>query len=140
MWTFTGPKSPGAANFMIAGYYWMAWRPGVGPGSPALLTNMAFRNPLDDIWIRKVTDKSARSGPSDLVLMSDIVLSNQDSRSTANNNFVSVYGGYFAGHGTTHRAGMKPLGGNNLYLDGHVEWRNFDSMKNRMFSNPQFWF
>jgi len=142
-WDFCGPPG-GRENFAIIGYYWFGKRPGyaAGPGmfTPNTMTNMLWRNPLYDRWIEKTTDKSDRSGPSDLVLMSDITISREDRRTWDGKNFVTVYGGYFAGHGTTHRTGDKPLGGNLMFLDGHVEWRNFDSMKNRLYSNPQFWF
>jgi prepilin-type N-terminal cleavage/methylation domain-containing protein/prepilin-type processing-associated H-X9-DG protein len=143
-WTFAGAPSMGGENFAIIGYYWLGKRPGYyqGPGTfrPNTLTNMLFRNPLDDRWIEKMTDRTDRSTASELPLMTDIVISKDDTRNWANKNFVSVYGGYFAGHGTTHRQGDKPLGGNILFLDGHVEWRNFDSMKNRLFSWPHFWY
>ena len=142
-WTFCGPPG-GRENFAIIGYYWLGKRPGYMAGptqfTPNTLTNMLFRNPRDDRWVEKITDKTERSAPADLVLMTDIVISQNDTRSWANKNFITVYGGYFAGHGTTHRAGDKPLGGNVMFLDGHVEWRNFDSMKNRLFSWPHFWY
>ena len=146
MWNFCGQPGPGNnENFMIAGYYWLGKRPGYAPfGSasfqPNTLTNMPFRNPEDDVWITKVTEKSPRYAASDLVLMTDIVISQNDTRSWANDNFVRVFGGYFMGHGTTHRTGNKPLGGNILFLDGHVDWRPFDMMKNRLFSWPHFWY
>ncbi|HZN68666.1 MAG TPA: type II secretion system protein [Tepidisphaeraceae bacterium] len=140
-WDFTGP--PGRENFAIIGYYWLAKRPGYRTPSgftPNTMTNMAFRDPESDRWIQKMTDRTSKSTPSELVLMSDIVISRDDTRNWQNNNFITVFGGYFRGHGTTHRAGAKPLGGNNLYLDGHVEWRNFDMMRNRLFSWPHFWY
>jgi prepilin-type processing-associated H-X9-DG protein/prepilin-type N-terminal cleavage/methylation domain-containing protein len=144
MWNFTG--APGRENFAIIGYFWMAKRPGYrAPGTPTgfmpnTATYMPFRYPEEDRWIEKITDKTVRSGASDLVMMTDIVLSNNDTRSWANKNFMTVRGGYYAGHGTTHRSGDKPLGGNILFLDGHVEWRNFDYMKVRLISWPNFWF
>ena len=142
-WDFCGPPGTTADNFAIIGYYWFGKRPGyrVGGGfSPNTMTNMAWRNPLYDRWIEKMTDKSDRSGASDLVIMSDIVISREDRRTWSGANFITVYGGYHSGHGTTHRAGDKPLGGNLLFLDGHAEWRNFDQMKNRLVSWPHFWF
>ena len=138
---FTGP--PGRENFAIIGYYWLAKRPGYRTPSgftPNTMTNMLFRDPETDRWIQKMTDRTSKSTPSELVLMSDIVISRDDTRNWQNNNFITVYGGYFRGHGTTHRAGAKPLGGNNLYLDGHVEWRSFDMMRNRLHSWPHFWY
>ena len=140
MWSFAGEPDV----FMIAGYYWLGKRPGYrtgnGPFVPNTLTNMQFRYPLEDRWIENVTNRTSSSAPADLVLMSDIVISQNDTRSWANKNFVTVFGGYYAGHGTTHRQGDKPLGGNVLFLDGHVDWRDFDFMKNRLFSWPHFWF
>jgi prepilin-type N-terminal cleavage/methylation domain-containing protein/prepilin-type processing-associated H-X9-DG protein len=149
MWDFTGPNSPGAANFAITGYYWLGWRPGIWNGmtfNPALLTNMPFRDPLSDRWIQRVTDKTDRNAASDLVLMSDITLSQQNTKNWQSpvHNFVTAYGGYHSGHGTTHRAGDKPHGGNVMYLDGHVDWKNFDSMTSRILSEsyglPHFWY
>jgi prepilin-type N-terminal cleavage/methylation domain-containing protein/prepilin-type processing-associated H-X9-DG protein len=142
-WDFTGPKGNGQ-NFSIIGYYWLGYRPGYDNGaggfSPATLTNAMFRYPLEDKWIQKITDRTDKSTPSDLVIMSDIVISREDRRTWSDNNFQNVHGGYYAGHGTTHRAGEKPLGGNNLYLDGHAEWRNFDAMKIRVETWPFFWY
>ena len=147
MWDFTGP--PGGANFMIAGYFWLAKRPGVQVGSvwrPVTLTNAQFREPLYDRWIEKITDKTDRSTPAELTLMSDITLSQTGSRSWANKNFITIRGGYQGGraaHGTTHRSGDRPIGGNVMFLDGHVEWRNFDSMKDRIIPPPgipHFWY
>jgi prepilin-type N-terminal cleavage/methylation domain-containing protein/prepilin-type processing-associated H-X9-DG protein len=146
MWDFCGPPNSNRDNFMIAGYFWLGKRPGYKSGNsfiPNTLTNMPFRNPLYDRWVEKITDKADRSSPAELVMMSDITLSNQDTRSWANKNFITIRGGYQGGraaHGTTHRQGDKPLGGNVSFLDGHVEWRNFDSMKNRLTGAPHFWY
>jgi prepilin-type N-terminal cleavage/methylation domain-containing protein/prepilin-type processing-associated H-X9-DG protein len=146
MWEFCGAPNSNRENFMIAGYFWMGKRPGYKAGTgftPNTMTNMAFRQPLMDRWIERITDKTDRCGPAELALMSDITLSNSDSRSWANKNFITIRGGYQGGraaHGTTHRQGDKPLGGNVMFLDSHVEWRNFDSMKNRLFSTPHFWY
>jgi len=79
MWDFTGKFSPGGANFMIAGFYWMAKRPGIKVGTswaPATMTNMKFNYPDEDMWIEKITDRTPKRAAGQLVLMSDIVLSN----------------------------------------------------------------
>jgi prepilin-type N-terminal cleavage/methylation domain-containing protein/prepilin-type processing-associated H-X9-DG protein len=149
MWTFSGTGHPGPGqNFMICGYYWLGKRPGIPVGTTWVPTTMGvvpFRYPDEDRWIETVTDKSKKNAPSDLVLMSDIVISATNSTQTTNNNFVTTFGGYAvngvrAGHGTSHRTGVKPLGGNVLFLDGHVIWRNFDEMKMRIQTAPCFWF
>jgi prepilin-type N-terminal cleavage/methylation domain-containing protein/prepilin-type processing-associated H-X9-DG protein len=147
MWTFCGTTTTGRENFMIMGYYWLGYRPGyrsgppfTGPFTPCTLTNATFRSQLDDRWITKISDRTVRSAPADLVLMSDITLSRIDSRNDANKNFVTVFGGFASGHGTTHRKGDRPLGGNILFLDGHVTWRPFDSMRVRLNVAPFFWY
>ena len=142
-WNFTGAFAEGGQNFTIAGFYWLGYRPGYRTPTgfnPNTMTNMPFRDPRRDRWIQRLTDKTSHSAPGDLVMMSDITISQQDTRSWANKNFMTLYGGYAFGHGTTHRSGDKPLGGNVLFLDGHVDWRNFDAMKNRLFSWPHFWY
>ena len=143
-WDFCGVPGSNPDNFAIIGYYWLGKRPGyrAGPGTftPNTLTNAAFRDPLTDKWIEKVTDSTEKSKPSDLVLMSDIVLSREDRKTWDDKNFITIYGGYHSGHGTTHRKGDKPLGGNVLFLDGHVVWRNFDEMKVRLWVWPHFWY
>jgi prepilin-type N-terminal cleavage/methylation domain-containing protein/prepilin-type processing-associated H-X9-DG protein len=144
MWDFCGPAGPGnTENFMIAGFYWLGKRPGYlvnGRFTANTLTNMPFRYPDEDRWIEKITDRTPKSTPSELALFTDIVLSNTDSRQWTNKNFITIRGGYFAGHGTTHRAGDRPLGGNIMFLDGHGEWRDFGMMKNRLTGWPHFWF
>jgi len=146
-WTFTGLPGPGNyENFTILGYYWLGKRPGYWNGSgftPNTLTAKAFAYPDEDRWIEKMTDRTLKSAPADLVLASDIVLSKEDSREPRNKNFVTITGGYYMAHGTTHRdRADRPSGGNVLFLDGHVAWRNFDEMKMRIGGGgiPFFWF
>ena len=67
------------------------------------MTNMAWRLPDEDRWIENVTNRSLKNAPAQLVLASDITISNSDSRDPAQKNFISVYGGYYMAHGTTHR-------------------------------------
>jgi prepilin-type N-terminal cleavage/methylation domain-containing protein/prepilin-type processing-associated H-X9-DG protein len=147
-WTFTGlPTATNADYFAILGYYWLGKRPGYWTGtsySPNTLTNGAFAYPDEDRWIERFTDRTLKSSPADLVLASDIVLSRSNTRDASNKNFVTITGGYYMAHGTTHRDKTDhPLGGNELFLDGHVAWRNFSEMKMRIggFSGiPFFWF
>ncbi len=148
-WTFTGdPPSPGNAEyFAILGYYWLGKRPGYWTGttfSPNTLTNAPFSYPEEDRWIERITDRTLRSAPADLVMASDIVLSRANTRDARQKNFVTITGGYYMAHGTTHRdKADRPQGGNVLFLDGHVSWRNFDEMKMRIGGIngiPYFWF
>src|SRR2546430_12015816 len=53
------------------------------------------------------------------------------------NNFTRIQGGWtddrgrVAFHRTSHLEENRPAGGNLLFLDGHVIWRNFNQMTNR---------
>ena len=47
-------------------------------------------------------------------------------------NYTSVNGGYAVPHLSPHLNGPFPAGGNVGMLDGHVEWRKFDSMQCRV--------
>lgn len=46
-------------------------------------------------------------------------------------NFFNPRGGHRDAHPTSHMSGKKASGGNILFLDGHVSWRNFPEMKIR---------
>ncbi|MCF7668499.1 MAG: type II secretion system GspH family protein [Verrucomicrobia bacterium] len=59
--------------------------------------------------------------------------------SEGNDNFNHVQGGWADYHRTSHMNGVDPAGGNILFLDGHVEWRNFSDMKVRTTDEPRFW-
>ncbi len=59
----------------------------------------------------------------------DATISNSNNRNTA--SFGNVVGGYTSPHQSAHWYGGQPLGGNVLFLDGHVEWRPFKVMQPR---------
>jgi prepilin-type processing-associated H-X9-DG protein len=62
---------------------------------------------------------------------------------TANtNNFSRVYSSVVKYHSTSHMNGTRPAGGNILFLDNHVSWRNFQQMRVRTAANlpTRFWF
>ena len=100
----------------------------------------SFRFPLEDRWVETFTNRTTLRAPAQLALMADPTISSNDSRSPAGGNFVTVYGGYFEAHGTPHVGRNDlPHGGNVMYLDGHVDWRNFADMQSRMTGSPKFW-
>jgi prepilin-type N-terminal cleavage/methylation domain-containing protein/prepilin-type processing-associated H-X9-DG protein len=47
------------------------------------------------------------------------------------NNFTHIKGGWALDHRTSHLDGQIAAGGNILFMDGHVDWRNFRQMTNR---------
>ena len=62
---------------------------------------------------------------------------------TANtHNFSRVYSSVIAYHSTSHMNGNRPAGGNILFLDCHVNWRNFREMQIRTAASlpTRFWF
>lgn len=83
--------------------------------------------------------------PAQRVLVVDATLSqlgqyNSSLRYTYNYTFIP--GGYSVPHISAHVKGMFPAGGNLGMLDGHVEWRKFDSMQCRVVTSgtsPGFW-
>ncbi|MHB8523679.1 MAG: prepilin-type N-terminal cleavage/methylation domain-containing protein [Limisphaerales bacterium] len=55
------------------------------------------------------------------------------------NNFTKVKGGWADYHRTSHLNGTRPAGGNIVFLDGHVTWRQFKDMSIRTVGDPTFW-
>ena len=118
------------ANWRLTGYFWMmeadsqyapdgrTWQPGGYPPSPRK-------------WLKKIIVKH----PSDVELSTDCTYSDFPDPETAN------FGPLKAG-GTWTKWGMLnysnhlnnsglPDGGNVLYVDGHVQWRDFAEMQLR---------
>jgi prepilin-type N-terminal cleavage/methylation domain-containing protein len=56
-------------------------------------------------------------------------------------NYTDIPGGFPIHHISPHLNGAFPAGGNEAMLDGHVEWRKFDSMVCRISGagSPGFW-
>jgi prepilin-type N-terminal cleavage/methylation domain-containing protein len=86
--------------------------------------------------------------PADRVMLADAVLSNTDKRDSASIVFQgkALGGGWTdpKGHTTSHMAGKVPAGGNQVFLDGHNEWKRWPKMTvrttdNAAGANPCFW-
>ncbi len=74
---------------------------------------------------------------SERVLAADAVLS---TGSTVDSDFMEIQGGLVGGmHRTNHMNGDRPAGGNILFMDGTVEWREFSEMQVRTQSVPSWW-
>ena len=109
----------GFGPFRILDYVYFL--PGQGAGTAGAFSEMPY-------W---KTNCIAAPGhqPSNLELVTDVVLYDPAHKSYAN---VSL--GYFAGlpgnpmQRTSHLVATSPGGGNELYEDGHVEWRNWRVM------------
>ena len=70
---------------------------------------------------------------ADRVLMADATFCNADQ------DFTQLQGMWTRAHRTSHLKGRAPDGGNVLFLDFHVQWRNFKEMEQRT-AVPAFFF
>jgi prepilin-type processing-associated H-X9-DG protein len=82
--------------------------------------------------------------PSQRVLAADATISNGGQYTYSlryTYDYTDIPGGYAVRHLTAHLNGAFPAGGNLGMLDGHVEWRKFDSMLCRTTGGavPGFW-
>ncbi len=78
-------------------------------------------------------------GPSARVIVADGTISNgANEKERGRNTYTKIDGGW-KGHQSPHLNGLLPAGGNLLMLDGHAEWRKFNSMVIRTDGSPSFW-
>jgi prepilin-type processing-associated H-X9-DG protein len=144
LWNYpTG--NPTTAMHSATGYQWLFARPGPPPiVMPPFLTTQGtsrkyLKSIVDTQTVRYPTDTQARTITSsgEIELASDMVNST-GAPGSATENFNSPKGGFqingtAVGHRTSHMGkGQKPAGGNVMFLDGHVEWRDFSAMHLQM--------
>lgn len=95
-----------------------------------------------------INNVSYNPSPSERVMIADAVMSNVENRNAANIAFAgrALGGGWQdpRGHSTSHMSGNVPAGGNQAFLDGHVEWKRWAKMTLRTSGNapggsPCFW-
>jgi prepilin-type N-terminal cleavage/methylation domain-containing protein len=136
-WDFGTLGSGFDANggFRILGYVYLL--PGQG-------MHVASTPPESKFWKTNVLGSFGQS-PANSETVVDVVV--QDSVTHSYNAITSV-GGLPTGivQRTSHLNGALPAGGNELFEDGHVEWRQFIIMRNNghptkfFFTNPLFIF
>jgi prepilin-type N-terminal cleavage/methylation domain-containing protein/prepilin-type processing-associated H-X9-DG protein len=90
-------------------------------------------------WVRTLDSKQA--GITELV--TDATLSDGDDRDTPA-DFVEVRGGSWGNWNIYDRTNhlnrsSRPSGGNIFFLDGHLQWRNFSKMQDRVEMPPHHW-
>ena len=81
--------------------------------------------------------------PAQRVLVADATISGPGQYTYSQRytyNYTDIAGGFSVHHISPHLNGAFPAGGNLGMLDGHVGWRNFDSMQCRVTQGtPGFW-
>jgi prepilin-type processing-associated H-X9-DG protein len=157
LWWFpTG--TPVGPNAHCASGYQMLWRkPGTrSPAPPHTVTlaappaypsnglgpNLFARH--QRMYVDRITEKQTLNHipafnrkttllPAELEIATDMINSIGN---PPNENFEGAQGGHGERHRTPHMRGSKPSGGNILFLDGHVSWRNFDDMRLYVIDGP----
>ena len=128
LWEFNG--------WTVSGYFWLMQRLGGGglsnPGF--FIMNYPIGSPDELIRLRKRVD-APKAAETELV--TDANLSNG---TPPNRRFAGIYGGW-PGHRSNHiKDGWRGVGGNILFLDGHVAWRDISSMRVRFQPGHDEWF
>ena len=137
-WNFGIAGSGNDANggFRITGYIWLL------PGEGMHITSTPLEQPY---WKTNVLGIPGQIAPSDAEVVVDVVV--QD-KTTASYSAVTSVGGLPASviQRTSHLNGALPAGANDLFEDGHVDWRQWRDIYNRNHpqkyfgANPQFYF
>jgi len=78
---------------------------------------------------------------TEMTLVADATLSTGATVANRNGKYTDIQGQYAELlHSSPHMKGSRPAGGNELMLDGHAQWRDFEDMYIRTASGqPAFW-
>lgn len=122
-------------NYRVTAYFWLM-------DTQAGRTEEILNEPMtpEKDWVKTINEKGAAR--KEFVL--DATLSTNNTRDGANANFAEVRGGMWDRHqmydSTNHmRNNGDPEGANIVFLDGHIEWRNFSDMQMRYNIQPYHW-
>ena len=131
---------PGPTGFSVTGYFFMIRRPNAAAALRDPMTALGKTPAQTKPFLETITDKNpqaGRTGAADIELAADATLSTTTDRNTA--AFSAVKGGWPEPHWSNHLKNSKATGGNILFLDGHVAWRNLAEMSVWINGPPQ-WF
>jgi len=128
------------SGYRVTSYAWMLKR----TGSPAPPDLQLYRDEEERGEERKLLEKAVHHRPSSTEVVSDVVISAKKNIGRGMTNFAQVPSGVVPYHRSSHmHRGTIPAGGNQLFLDWHVEWRPFHQMRVRTRANspgPNYWF
>ena len=123
------PKTNRSQQFRVTGYFWMMDTENGRSYQPEGIPEKK--------WVTTLNCKK----PMETELVLDATLSTSGNPETA--SFIEVQGGTWSRwqifDRTNHlRQGDRPAGANIIFIDGHLDWRQFDEMEVRV-SPPYHW-
>jgi len=133
----------GSGGFRILGYVYLI--PGAG-------MNIGTTPPASNYWKTNTVAMPGQPSPADAELVVDVIVQDEGAGNLGNWAAVTTVGGLPKGvvQRTSHLNGVTPAGGNDLFVDGHADWRNFRDMWHKsgpnmlpnhlIGSNPKFIF
>ena len=128
LWNYNG--------WCVSGYWWIIARAS-GPLLEGAQVIQNYPAPQYDENFRRPRSRIDHPRSSELELVADANLSVGN---PPNRKFVGVYGGW-PSHRSNHTKRSKDgAGGNILFLDGHVTWRDIGEMKIRFQPGHDEWF
>jgi prepilin-type N-terminal cleavage/methylation domain-containing protein/prepilin-type processing-associated H-X9-DG protein len=131
LWDYLGP-----GGWTVSGYFWlMERRGGGGLSNPFFeILNYPLGAPEEMRRLRKSV-VAPRAAETELVADANLSVGTPPNR-----RFAGIYGGW-PSHRSNHlKRGTDGVGGNILFLDGHVEWRDISAMKVRFQPGHDEWF
>lgn len=138
LWRFTTNQNGEEATANAGGYrvigYAVAFK-GAGRIKATNITESFNPPPI------RVAGVEIPLSPSERTIVADATLSyGSNEKDRSKNRYTGIRGGWSKPHDSAHVARKYPLGGNLLYLDGHVAWKKFQQMSVRTDgTDPAFW-
>ena len=130
LWNFPDATT----GWTVTGYYWLMHRLGGGQLSNANITFMNYPAGTPDEK-RRLRKRIVSKWPAEVELVTDSNLS------VGNPPRFSGIDGGWPSHRSNHlKRGNQGAGGNILFLDGHVVWRDISEMKVRFQPGHDEWF
>jgi prepilin-type N-terminal cleavage/methylation domain-containing protein len=132
-WFYTGT---GASDHRVTGYQWMLSRDGTKGKYSSSTTGTTLANPKG--YVTKITQAYTNLfTPATTELVTDVVVSSGPQSGPTTNpntqtflNVVSTNPGELPnGYNSSHMKKNIPAGGKIMFMDSHVEWRNFQDMQ-----------
>ena len=131
LWTY-----PDAGGWTVSGYFFLTQRLGGGGLSNPFFQLMNYpAHAPEEMKRLRVSIVAPQAADTELIADANLSVGSPPSRS-----FAGVYGGW-PSHRSNHlKRGREGVGGNILFLDGHVEWRDISAMKIRFQPGHDEWF